>query len=102
MFYAISVMLTDSGAGSEFSTTTLSLAYGGFTLVGGGLAFVIGRRADRLGVRSMTIAGFMLGAVGLVAFGRATAPSPSTSRPLSPSTSGLRLDIGPGPWPCSP
>ena len=70
----MSVMLTNSAAGSVFSTTTLSLAYGGFTLVGGGLAFAIGKRADRLGVRSLTIAGFMLGAIGLAAFGRATEP----------------------------
>ncbi|MCJ7726114.1 MAG: MFS transporter [Acidimicrobiia bacterium] len=74
MFYAMSVMLTDSAAGSEFSTTSLSAANGGFVLVGGGLAFVIGRRADRVGVRSLTIAGFAIGAAGLVAFGRATEP----------------------------
>ena len=74
MFYAMSVMLTDSAAGSVFSTSTLSMAYGGFTLVGGGLAFVIGKRADRVGVRSLTIAGFVLGALGLAAFGRATQP----------------------------
>jgi len=74
MFYAVSVMLTDKAAGAEFSTTTLSVAYGGFVLVGGGLAFVIGRRADRVGIRSLTIAGFMLGAAGLIAFGRSTSP----------------------------
>ena len=74
MFYAMSVMLTDQAAGGEFSTTTLSLAYGGLTLVGGGLAYLIGRRADRTGVRSLTMAGFALGAAGLVAFGRATEP----------------------------
>ena len=49
MFYAVSVMLTDEAAGAEFSTTTISIAYGGLTLVGGGLAYFIGRRADRLG-----------------------------------------------------
>ena len=64
MFYAMSVMLTDTAAGAEFSTTVLSAAYGGFVLVGGGLAFVIGGRADRVGVRSLTIAGFVIGAVG--------------------------------------
>jgi len=74
MFYAMSVMLTDSGAGSEFSTTILSTAYGGFVLVGGGLAFVIGKRADQVGVRSLTIVGFVIGAIGLAAFGRATQP----------------------------
>ena len=74
MFYAMSVMLTDKAAGAEFSTTTLSFAYGGLTLVGGGLAYFIGRRADRVGIRSLTMAGFALGATGLVAFGRATEP----------------------------
>jgi predicted MFS family arabinose efflux permease len=74
MFYAVSVMLTDKAAGAEFSTTTLSVAYGGFVLVGGGLAFVIGRRADRVGIRSLTILGFALGATGLIAFGRSTSP----------------------------
>lgn len=74
MFYALSVMLTDEAAGAEFSTTVLSLAYGGMVLVGGGLAFVIGRHADRLGVRPLAATGFVFGAAGLVAFGRATQP----------------------------
>jgi len=74
MFYAVSVMLTDTAAGAEFSTTVLSLAYGGFVMVGGGLAFLIGRRADSHGVRTLTVAGFGLGAAGLVVFGRATEP----------------------------
>ncbi len=74
MFYAVSVMLTDTAAGAEFSTTVLSLAYGGFVMVGGGLAFLIGRRADRHGIRTLTVAGFGLGAAGLIVFGRATEP----------------------------
>ena len=43
-------------------------------LVGGGLAFVIGRRADRVGIRTLVITGFVLGAIGLIAFGRSTQP----------------------------
>jgi len=74
MFYAFSVMLTGTAAGAEFSTTALSLAYGGFVMVGGGLAFLIGRRIDRFGVRTPTLAGFGLGALGLLAFGRAAEP----------------------------
>jgi MFS family permease len=74
MFYAVSVLLTDEAAGGTFSTTALSVGYGGFVLVGGGLAFWIGKQADRRGVRPLMLVGFALGSAGLVAFGRATEP----------------------------
>jgi MFS family permease len=74
MFYAYSVLLTDEAAGAEFTTTALSVAYGGFVLTGGGLAYVIGRRADRIGIRPLAMLGFTLGALGLIGLGRATAP----------------------------
>ncbi|HSR16200.1 MAG TPA: MFS transporter [Gemmatimonadales bacterium] len=74
MFYAMSVLLTEEAAGGRFSTTALSLAYGGFVLAGGGSAYWIGKQADRRGVRPLIVLGFALGSAGLVAFGRATEP----------------------------
>jgi predicted MFS family arabinose efflux permease len=74
MFYAVSVLLTDEAAGGRFSTTALSLGYGGLVLVGGGLSYWIGKQADRRGVRPLILLGFALGTAGLIAFGRATEP----------------------------
>ena len=74
MFYAMSVLLTDDAAGGRFSTSALSLGYGGSILIGGGLAYWIGQDADRRGVRNLIIAGFGFGAAGLLAYGRATEP----------------------------
>ncbi len=71
MFYGFSVYLTDEAAGSEFSTTALSLAYGGAVLAGGLLAMPIGRYADRHGVKPIIGLGSILGFLGLVGFGSA-------------------------------
>lgn len=71
LFYAYSVLITDEAAGAVFSTSLLSTAYGGFVLIGGLLAFVVGRYADRHGVRGVVGVGAALGAAGLVAVGAA-------------------------------
>ncbi|MDJ0961403.1 MAG: MFS transporter [Acidimicrobiia bacterium] len=65
LFYAYSVLITDEAAGSEFSTSLLSTAYGGFVLIGGLLAFAVGRYADRRGVRPVFGVGAVLGCAGL-------------------------------------
>lgn len=74
MFYGFSVYLTDGAAGSEFSTTVLSLAYSGAILVSGLLAMPVGRFADRHGVRQILGWGSVLGFLGLAAFGAAQEP----------------------------
>lgn len=74
LLYAFSVLVTEQAAGSEFSKAVLSTAYGGTVLVGGGLAFVIGRVVDARGVRLVMGAGSVVGAAGLAALGSATAP----------------------------
>ena len=74
MFYGFSVFLTTDAAGAEFSTTVLSLAYGGAALVGGLVAFPIGKYADRHGVRSVFTAGATFGFLGLGAFALAQEP----------------------------
>ena len=51
LLYSVSVLITEEAAGSIFSTTVLSSGYGGALLIGGLLAPVVGRRADRFGVR---------------------------------------------------
>lgn len=71
LLYALSVLVTDRAAGSEFSTGVLSTAYGGTVLVGGGLAFVIGRVVDARGVRLVMGLGSVLGAAGLAALAAA-------------------------------
>ena len=74
LFYAFSVLLTDEAAGADYSTSLLSTAYAGAVLVGGGLAFIVGRRADRSGVRGLAALGAVLGALGL--FGLAASRQP--------------------------
>jgi MFS family permease len=74
MLYGFSVFLTDGAAGGEFSTGLLSIAYGGGLVAGGALAYPIGRRADRAGVRSIFGVGTLLGAAGLVLFSVAREP----------------------------
>lgn len=74
LFYGFSVYLTDEAAGSEFSTTVLSLAYSGAILVSGLLAMPVGRFADRHGVRHIVGWGSVLGFLGLAAFGLAREP----------------------------
>ncbi|MCH8991111.1 MAG: hypothetical protein IIA44_05095, partial [Acidobacteria bacterium] len=51
LFYAYSIFITGEAAGAEYSISLLSLAWTGAVLVGGGFAFMVGRRADRHGVR---------------------------------------------------
>ncbi len=65
LFYAFSVLLTDEAAGAEFSTSVLSVAYGGSLLVGGTGAYWIGRHVDRRGVRGVVALGAVLGGAGL-------------------------------------
>lgn len=74
MFYGFSVYLTDGAAGSEFSTTVLSVAYGGSALVAGLLALPVGHYADRRGVRGIVGTGAVLGFLGLAAFASAREP----------------------------
>ncbi len=74
MFYGFSVFLTTDAAGAEFSTTVLSLGYGGAALVGGLVAFPIGKYADRHGVRSVFAVGSTFGCLGLGAFSIAQDP----------------------------
>jgi MFS family permease len=68
ILYGFSVYATDQAAGAEFSTTTLSLAYGGAVFVGGLLALPVGHFADKHGVRIVIGAGALLGGLGLVSF----------------------------------
>lgn len=74
ILYGFSVYTTDEAAGSEFSTTVLSLAYSGAVFVGGLLAFPVGRFADGHGVRRIVATGALLGCLGLVGFSYATEP----------------------------
>ena len=74
LLYAFSVLITDGAAGAEFSTAALSLAFGGTVLVGGGLAFYVGRVVDVRGVRGIIALGTALGAAGLVALAMSTEP----------------------------
>lgn len=67
LFYSYSVLLTDKAAGAEFSASLLSFAYTGFVLVGGAVAFVVGRMADRSGVRPVFALGATAAVVGLLA-----------------------------------
>jgi len=74
LFYGFSVYLTDEAAGSEFSTTALSLAYSGAVLSGGLLAMPVGRYADRHGIRLILGLGSVFGLLGLAAFSAAREP----------------------------
>ncbi len=74
MLYGFSVFLTDGAAGGEFTTGLLSIAYGGGLVAGGLLAYPVGRRADRRGIRAIFGLGAVLGAAGLTLFSYATEP----------------------------
>lgn len=74
MFYGFSVFLTVDAAGADFSTTVLSVGYGGAALVGGLLAFPVGRFADKHGVRLVFGIGSAFGFLGLLAFSAAREP----------------------------
>ncbi|MCH7846051.1 MAG: MFS transporter [Acidobacteria bacterium] len=66
LFYAYSIFITGEAAGAEYSISLLSLAWTGAVLVGGGFAFMVGRRADRHGVRGIMGLGSVVGAAGLI------------------------------------
>lgn len=74
IFYAFSVLVTEDAAGGDFSTTTLSAAYGSFVFVSGALAALVGHLADRIGIRPLVAAGMAVGAGGMALLGRADAP----------------------------
>ncbi len=74
ILYGFSVYATDQAAGAEFSTTTLSVAYGGAVFVGGLLALPVGHFADKHGVRIVVGVGAFLGGLGLVGFSMAIHP----------------------------
>jgi MFS family permease len=66
LFYAYSIFITQEAAGAEYSISLLSVAWTGAVLVGGAFAFVVGRTADRHGVRGIMGIGTLVGAAGLV------------------------------------
>ena len=74
LLYSVSVLITEEAAGAVFSTTVLSVGYGGALLVGGVSAPLIGRRVDRAGVRSIFAIGIVLGAGGVLCFSVASEP----------------------------
>lgn len=74
ILYGFSVYATDQAAGADFSTTTLSLGYGGSVFVGGLLAIPIGHLADRRGVRVIFGTGALLGGLGLALFAVSNEP----------------------------
>lgn len=74
LFYAFSVLITEEAAGAEFSITVLSVAWSGSLLVGGGIAFLVGRHVDRHGVRGIMGWGAVLGAAGLALVAAAEQP----------------------------
>ncbi len=72
ILYGFSVYATDDAAGAVFSTSVLSLGLTGATIVNGVLAPVVGRFADRHGVRGPIALGAGLLFLGLSAFSAAT------------------------------
>ncbi|MGI8873625.1 MAG: MFS transporter [Egibacteraceae bacterium] len=74
ILYGFSVLVTEQAAGGVFSATVLSGAFGGAVLVGGAASVVIGRVADRHGVRAVMGLGSLLAGGGLVGFAAARQP----------------------------
>lgn len=74
LFYSFSVLITAEAAGSVFSTSVLSIGYGGMVLIGGALAFVVGRFVDRHGVRPVIATGAAMGMAGMLALAAANQP----------------------------
>jgi MFS family permease len=74
ILYGFSIFVTDDAAGSDFSKTVLSLAYGGSVVAGGVLAIPLGLRADRTGVRGIVALGGLLAGSGMAVFATATQP----------------------------
>ena len=73
LYYGFAVLITAPAAGGEFSRGLLSAAYGGSVLSGGAAAVLVGRAADRFGVRWLMAGGALVGAAGLLAFASASA-----------------------------
>ena len=71
LYYGFAVLITAPAAGGEFSRGLLSAAYGGSVLSGGVAAVLVGRAADRFGVRWLMAGGALIGAAGLLAFAAA-------------------------------
>ncbi len=71
LYYGFAVLITAPAAGGEFSRGLLSAAYGGSVLSGGIAAVLVGRAADRVGVRWLMAGGALVGAAGLLAFAAA-------------------------------
>lgn len=74
LLYSVSVLITEEAAGAVFSTTVLSAGYGGAVLVGGLAAPLVGRRADRAGVRPVFWIGISTGAAGVTALSVSSEP----------------------------
>lgn len=74
LFYGFSVLLTDAAAGGEFTSTVLSAAFGGAVITGGLASVVVGRVADRDGVRRIIGLGAVTGGIGLLLFSLASEP----------------------------
>jgi MFS family permease len=72
--YSFSVLIADGAAGEVFSTSVLSLAFGGSVLTRALVSPVVGRMADRYGVRWVFLGGAVSGAVGMAGFAAAWAP----------------------------
>lgn len=75
LFYGFSVLLSDAAAGADFTSTVLSTAFGGAVITGGATSVVVGRVADRWGIRSILGLGAVVGGAGMLLFSMATAPS---------------------------
>ena len=69
--YAVSVLITEQGAGGQFSIGLLSAAFGGAAVIGGLLAPRVGRHADDHSVRGIAVAGAVLGGIGMFVFASA-------------------------------
>lgn len=74
ILYGFSVYVTDSAAGAEFSTTTLSLGLTGAGLASAVIARPLGRFMDTHGVRRVTEIGSIIACVGMWAFSLAQEP----------------------------
>jgi MFS family permease len=68
VLYGFSVYATDDAAGAVFSTSLLSVALTGSTIVNGLLAPGVGRYGDRHGVRTVIAVGSLLLGSGLMLF----------------------------------
>ncbi len=74
LLFGFSVMMTDKAAGGDFSKAVLSAAYGLAVVVGGSLAFSVGRRVDHHGLAAVIGLGSVLGGVGFIVLATAREP----------------------------